>query len=521
MDHFKTLDQILVSLFETTAREQCKQSNDNNKKKLKKCINIKNKMRKNNMNNNKNKLLIAPREISDCLPEPIQKIVKQIGEVVQASEDVIAVNALSVLASLSGSTMLLNDKNDTQGLAIILYTAFFTKSGGGKTGVQRKLQTYLLDWLEKIYAHRQKKQDERKNMLEKRLKSKNFDDEYSKASIIEELFNMKPYPDLFLEDATPEGFEQSILAGSSPLLYIDNFGQYLSSASKNENKAGLLRSLDNIFDSGKMTTRRLKGEAKRATKLSIKNFGLHLTSTIGASNLKPQDIVSSIENGFLNKVIITFQDSMEKDIPLQNHLDSYERDTIQEFAESYFEYARTSLFYLSDEALEVYYQFHTEISELYKEKYNNDEDLAGYVIRQLNISKRIATIFEIATQCIDTTFDGKVEPLDTEKRQRQRVPVSESSMLLAIQFLRYIQREHLEKLVLYGKSKNGKLSIEDTIYLKAKKIIDQGNQLHPRILHQSLSKAQRKKVGGVDDLRIILHRLLSEGKLELKDIDAF
>jgi len=464
----------------------------------------------------------VPNNIKLCMPQNLSRIVTNIAEIVQAHEDSIATNLLTTLTPLTAKTRLLDYLEDNHGSPIILYTGFFTKSGGGKTGVMRKLQYYLLGWLEALYTEEQKEQDQRQKKLEGILKSlgNSKEDRIKKAQIQEQLASLKPMPDLFLEDSTPEGLEQSISVGSSPMMYIDNFGQYLSSAGKSESKAGLLRTLDNIFDSGKMTTRRLKGEAKRASQLNVSSFGVHLTSTIGESNLKPQDIIHNIENGFLNKVIITFQDSMDKDIPLISSLPKEVSNDIERFSKHYYSYARQSLFYLGNHAIRVYREFHQETSKLYRTKYNDDEDSAGYIIRQLHIAKRIAVLFEIATQCesLPLSESMNITPLEFEKRNK--IEVSATNMQLAINFLKYIQREHLEKIMLYGRSSNGKLSIEDTIYIKAKKIIAEGSQLSPRKFHQKLSKAQRKKVGSVDDLRKILHHLILQDKLKLKDIDV-
>ena len=463
---------------------------------------------------------MVPTDIKLCMPQNLAYIVSNIDNIVQAHEDSIATNLLTTLTPLSAKTKFLEHRDNDDGLPIILYTGFFTKSGGGKTGIMRKLQYYLLNWLETIYIEEQKKQNKRQKKIESILKSlgNTKEDREKKAQIQKQLDSLKTLPDLFLEDATPEGLEQSILSNSSPMMYIDNFGQYLSSAGKNESKAGLLRTLDNVFDDGKITTRRLKGEDKRATQLNIFSFGLHLTSTIGASNLKPQDIISNIENGFLNKVIITFQDSMEKDIPLISSLPKEVAEDITKFAKHYYSYARQSLFYLGDDAIKIYNKFHKETSFLYKEKYNNDEDSAGYIIRQLNISKRIATLFEIATQCIDTPFDVEIESLSI--KNRKKLEISEINMQLAINFLKYIQKEHLAKIMLYGKSKNGKLNINDIIYLKAKKMIDENQLVIPLTLYQKLSKGQRAKVGeGVGDLKKILYKLVEEKRLEEKYID--
>lgn len=452
--------------------------------------------------------MVNTTEILDYLPSNLAHIVDMIESTVQANHDVIAVNSLSVLASFS-KTLVYDNEYSSEGLPIIIYTGFFTKSGGGKTAVMRKYQGYMLDWLEKIYQDKQIIQDKRKSALEQALKSSPNSDNDEKIRIQKELASLqKPLPDVFLEISTQEGIEQSVLVGSTPVIYMDNFGQILAESRRNDISASLLRTLDNIFDSGRISTKRVKGENKRSIQIKIENLGLHLTSTIGDSNLRPQDILASIENGFLNKVIFCFQNEIHKDIPFQSYLSSEQIMEIESFAKSYYQFANQSRFYLSDRALEVYRAFHDKTSNIYINRYNNDEDLAGQSIRQLNLAKRISCIFEIATQCTNTMLEPNLTAIPFDKREL--LAISDVNMHLAIKFLEYIQHEHLSKILLYAKSTTGKIGICDIIVAKAKSMQERGETPDARKLHQKLSKKQREQIGSVEQIKRILQTINSK-----------
>jgi len=257
-------------------------------------------------------------EILEYLPEALEKIVCSIDCIVQTKEDVIAGNLMSVLASLSKGTFVLDYKSDTEGLPIIICSAFFARSGIGKTTTLRKLKGTMLNWQENIYAQKQKEQDKRKAVVEGAIKSlsKSQEDREQKELLQKELISLsQPQPDVYLEDATQEGFEQSILVGSSPMFFLDNFGKFISGSEKNEAKASFRRMLDNIYDHGEATSRRTKGDNSRAKEIKVNNFGLHLASTLRESNLRSKDIINNIEDGFFNKIIICFQDTVDKPIP--------------------------------------------------------------------------------------------------------------------------------------------------------------------------------------------------------------
>jgi len=458
-------------------------------------------------------------EILDYLPAPLQKIVLSIDSIVQAKEDVIAGNMMSILASLSKGTFILDSQDDTEGLPLIIYTGFFTKSGGGKTTVLRKLKRYLLSWQEAIYAQKQKDQDKRKAMLEAKIKSlsKSQKDREQKALLEKELISLsQPQPDVYLEDATQEGLEQSILSGSSPMFFLDNFGKFLVSSEKNDAKASFRRMLDNIYDHGEATSRRTKGDNNRAKEIKVNNFGLHLASTLGDSNLRSKDIMDNIEDGFFNKVIICFQDTIDKPIPLVSNLSTEQKSWIEDFAKSYNECAKSNLFYMGNEAWKIYSSFLTQTSDDFIDMYNNDKHLAGYMIRQLNLSKRLACIFQISEECLHTTFSGELEPLSFENRQK--LEISGENMERAINFLQFMQREHLTKLMLFAQNSTGILQPQDIVLSKALSLIAKGEKLDPRKIHQNMSKGQKQKVNNIELIKEYLCQLVADKKLE--NIDA-
>jgi hypothetical protein len=194
------------------------------------------------------------------MPPELSRHIQKLDDIVQTGIDTLATTNLSVLAALSGGTTIFDKKGDSTGTPVILYSASFFKSGGGKTVSASVNRHYFLDWQEEEYAKQQEDQDKEREMIEIELKSlsSSASDRDTKAELEKKLLSLKVQPDVYLEDATAEGFEASIACDSSPLLFIDNFGKYLGSANKSEHKANMLRMLDNIFDAGKTATRRLK-----------------------------------------------------------------------------------------------------------------------------------------------------------------------------------------------------------------------------------------------------------------------
>ncbi len=448
-------------------------------------------------------------------PELLSQIIKLDG-IVQTGLDTLVTVNLSTLAALSSGTILFDKKEDTSGTVIIIYTAAFFNSGGGKTVAVSINRRYFLDWREEELSALQKEQDERIEQIGIELKSlgNSNDDRETKVNLEKELLSYKTQPDIYLEDATEEGFGLSIASGSTPLMSIDNFGKYLSASKNNEGKASMIRMLDNVFDSGQTTTRRLKGNNKRATQLFIKGFGAYFASTMGSSNLKPQDLKDNVENGFFNKVLITFQDTIDKPIPIETSLIQSDKKEIEKFARAYHTMAGECHFYLSTEAFQVYKVFHHEIDVEYRRRYNNGEDSAGLMIRLLKIAKRISCIFEIASKCEQYTPMGLVE--DDEDDIRLKKPISSENMRRAIGLINYLKIEHTSKVLLYSQSKNGNISIGDMVLhkiqnLNNKKYKDTSVVINNRSIQASFSKSQRMKV---NELKPILEQLIKNGKIE-------
>jgi len=88
-----------------------------------------------------------------------------------------------------------------------------------------------------------------------------------------------------------------------------------------------------------------------------------------------------------------------------------------------------------------------------------DEDQAGLIIRLLKISKRIACIFEIASQC-----EEYVGVSMKNKESRIRIPISAQNMQMAINLVNYLQFVHISNIMLYADSPNGKISKSDIVF---------------------------------------------------------
>ena len=465
----------------------------------------------------KNNYSIAKNsDIIQFLPPQLSSQVSKLDAIVQTGIDTLVTTNLSVLASLSNGTTVFDKKEDTSGTPIIIYSGGFFKSGGGKTVSVNVNRHYFLEWLEQELSKAQEDIDKRKAHIEIEIKAlgNSGNNKEARANLEEELLDLKTQPDVYLEDATSEGFEASIGSNSTPLLFIDNFGKYLMASGKSEHKANMLRMMDNVFDSGKTTTRRLKGVDKRATQLYIKGFGAHFASTMGESNLKPKDIKNNIENGFFNKVLITFQDTMDKPIPLRSSLDIVEKKDIEKFARAYHTMAGECHFYLGEDAYDIYTEFHKETSNEFVRRYNNNEDLAGLIIRLLKISKRVACIFEIASQC--EGYDPLGVVCEGNEDHRIKIPISAENMNRAIAFIEYLKEEHISKIMAYAESKNGKLSKSDTVLNKIQKLYEKKRKdsttvINVRSIQQSLSSSQRMKA---PELKSILSQLVLDNKIE-------
>ncbi len=461
----------------------------------------------------KNEKREEPSDITKFLPEELSQHINKLNNIVQTGIDTLVTTNLSVLASLSSGTILFDKKNDSDGTAIIIYSASFFKSGGGKTVSVAVNRKYFLDWLELEFSTIQKKIDSSKKQIEIKLKTlgNSMEDKKTKAILEEELMALVTQPDVYLEDATAEGFAASITCNSSPFLFIDNFGKYILASTKSEHKANMLRMLDNIFDSGRTTTRRLKGEDKRADQLTIKSLGSHFASTLGNSNLKPKDIKSNIENGFFNKVLITFQDIINKPIPIQTALAEKEKHEIEKFARDYHKMAAACDFYLDDEAYTVYKTFHHKTSDEFILRYNNDDDLSGLIIRLLKIAKRIACIFQIADQCKNYPYN---QIQNCNHNNKHKEPINALNMARAIGLVEYLKEEHISKIMLYAESSDGKLGKFEITLHAIHRLHNDKKTINSRSIIARLSKAQRMPT---DKLKSILNKLVQDKKIILNE----
>jgi len=103
-------------------------------------------------------------------PELLEQVIKLAG-IVQTGIDTLVTVNLSALSALSAGTIVFDKKEHTSGTVIIIYTAGFFKSGGGKTVGVSVNRRYFLDWLEKELSALQKEQDERMEQILIELKS--------------------------------------------------------------------------------------------------------------------------------------------------------------------------------------------------------------------------------------------------------------------------------------------------------------------------------------------------------------
>ena len=118
---------------------------------------------------------------------------------------------------------------------------------------------------------------------------------------------------------------------------------------------------------------------------------------------------------------------------------------------------------------------------------------------------------------MNTTFSGELEPLPFESRHK--IEISSQNMERAIEFLKYMQREHLTKLMLFAQSSTGTLNDKDIVLSKALSLLDRGLEVDARSIFQNLSKGQRTKVGGIKKIRFLLSMLVQEGKLNADEIN--
>lgn len=377
-------------------------------------------------------------ELKNILPANLLTVVNCFDEISHAHFDSIAISILCLLPCLCSGAKVSQEKG-MQGRAIILYMLLLAPSGVGKTSVAMMGRHYLLNFL---------------NQDDSPI------DENGKE---DQLNNVK---DLFVDGASAEGLESSFLSGSSPHLVMDEFGKYASTSRNDVLKQNFLRMLMQIYDSGTLVTRKLK-DTKNTKLIVIKGMGLFAASTIGKSNLTPQDMRNMISDGLLNRFLVIF--GRYKRIPIRQELTLKQAENVEAFARKFYDFAKEKHFYLGQEAYDVYVRFHNSINDTYYEKYKAEDDTAGLDIRLLTVSQRIAMLFQVCKNVEDNRPD--------------QVEIEAISMQRAIQLLDYLHKNHFDQILLYANSKDGRPTTEDRV----KSQIEKKTRLSIRNLTSNLS----------------------------------
>lgn len=400
-------------------------------------------------------------ELKNILPANLLAIVNCFDEISHAHFDSIAVSTLCLLPCLCPGAKVSQEKG-MNGRSIILYMLLLASSGVGKTSVAMIGRKYLLNWLDHDY---------------RQMDIDNHEDQ------------LNINPDVFLDGASAEGLESSFLSGSSPHLVIDEFGKYASASRNDLLKQNFLRLLMQIFDSGTLVTRKLK-DTKNTKLIVIKGMGLFAASTIGKSNLTPQDMRNMISDGLLNRFLVIF--GRYKRIPIRQELTLKQAENVQDFAQKFYQFAKEKYFYLGQEAYDVYVGFHNSINDTYYEKYKAEDDTAGLDIRLLTVSQRIAMLFQVCKNVEDNHTD--------------QVEIEAISMHRAIQLLNYLHRHHFDQILLYANSKDGRPTVEERI--------NQQLQKHGTRTLRDLVRNLNKLT--TDEVQEVLNRMVTKGTV-IKD----
>lgn len=398
------------------------------------------------------------------LPGNLHHVVKSFDKIIQASQDSIAVSALCALPPLcNGATV--SQQKGKQGRPIILYWAYFARSGMGKSVGANVVRKHMLFWLDDYYLSEAKADQEE-----------------------------SVYPDVFLDTASAEGLEQSLSANSAPHFFLDEYGKFYRSSKNDTVKAGLLRMLMQIFDSGVVITRKLK-DSKRSKHITVRGMGLYAASTIGPSNLTPSDMRDMIADGMLNRFLVIFGEV--KDIPLFQELSEQDTIAIEQFARKFHSYAGKKAFYFGDKAFEVYTRFHQGINTRFRQKCDAYDDTAGFDVRLLTIVQRIAMLLQVCINIENETPDVTQISADAIER--------------AVQLLEYLQEKHFQKILLYAQDRQGKMSLEE----KIKKQLLKGGTYTVREVVRNVSPATTVEV------REILDKLVENKWAQRDETNAY
>lgn len=353
------------------------------------------------------------------------------------------------------------------GRSIILYVLLLAPSGVGKTSIATTCRKYLLSWFEHEFQ----------------ISDNNTCNTQSNS-----------IQDVFLDGASAEGLECSLLAGSAPHLLIDEFGKFASASRNDVVKLAFLRMLMQLFDSGVLVTRKLK-DSKNTKLIMIKGMGLFAASTIGKSNLAPADMRNMIADGLLNRFLVIF--GQFKPIPIRQELTHEEAVTVEYFAKKFHEFGLNKQFWLGKEARHQYEVFHAHVNKKYYKKYMLEDDTAGLDVRLLTVSQRIAMLFQVCKNIQDDRPD--------------RVEIEVESMERAIRMIDYLDQNHFDQILLYANSQDDRPSIEDRL----KQQFTKHGERSLRDLVRNLNKVSTEEV------HIALQKMISKGLVEQNEAGIF
>jgi Protein of unknown function (DUF3987) len=361
------------------------------------------------------------------IPSPLKAHIQKIADISITPDDTVVVASLTALCALTNGCTV-KENQDESGTTILIYGASFMPSESGKSTALNNARRYFLEWKQQALQAQNASIEKQRVAIEAELKSAKPAD---KKELMERLSSLGYVGDTYIDGATAEGLEQSLLAESSLSVCLDEFGKYYQQSQKNEQKASYLRVLQNAFDSGKYTTNRTKSGGYSKT-IPIRGMGLYLASTIGNSNLSPKHFGELIEDGFLNRCLITFE-TEPKPMPPSKELNIFMANDIETFSRHFNRYAQNTCYWLDAQALAYYLSIK---SELDKERMLNAKTLSKGmgVMRQSLIALRIACIYHIAKHC---ESDIRVSQIDKE------------TLMQAVSLVRYIATTHHKHIAKY------------------------------------------------------------------------
>lgn len=410
--------------------------------------------------------LYPNNELKNIVPANFLTVSNFFDRISHAHFDSIVMSILSTLPCLCGGSTVSQEKG-MHGRSIILYMLLLAPSGVGKTSIASLCRKYLLSW------------------IEHELHTSHQDDGKAQIDSIQ---------DVFLDGASAEGLEASLLAGSAPHLLIDEFGKFASASKNDVIKLAFLRMLMQVFDSGTLVTRKLK-DTKNTKLVMIKGMGLFAASTIGKSNLAPADMRNMISDGLLNRFLVIF--GKFKPIPLRQELTHQEAATVENFAKKFHEFASNKQFWLGEEARSQYEAFHAQVNKKYYHKYMIEDDTAGLDVRLLTVSQRIAMLFQVCK--------------NIQEGCPNRSEIEADSMERAIRLINYLDQNHFDQILLYANSHDGRPTIEDRLNQQFAK----HGERTLRDLVRNLNKVS------TDDVHRTLQRMIVKGLVEQNEAGLF